>query len=236
MLFISPPFGNWVSLEKATSIRGSFTLEPRPGLVFQILKTLRYSWVHGGWLNRIGLRNKGLHWALQRYGTHEILSIAIMAPNEVPLIQKLLPRNQSIELNISCPNVDHVVSKGLSEFVNPDREWCIVKLSPLAKPGDVDALHTAGFRQFHCCNTLRTPDGALSGPSLIPYTSALVRYIHARYGNDSTIIAGGGVRDMSSTRNYMLAGADHISVSTLMFSPWAFMMFYARWIRSDESK
>jgi hypothetical protein len=28
----------------------------------QILKTLRYSFVHSGWVNKIGLRNKGIDW------------------------------------------------------------------------------------------------------------------------------------------------------------------------------
>ena len=48
MIFIGPPFGNYVKLDNTVSIKGSFTLEPRSGLFMQILKTLRYSFVHGG--------------------------------------------------------------------------------------------------------------------------------------------------------------------------------------------
>ena len=48
MLFISPPFGNYVKLPETKSIKGSFTLEPREGLLMQIMKTLRYSFEHGG--------------------------------------------------------------------------------------------------------------------------------------------------------------------------------------------
>ena len=54
-LFISPPFGNYFFLPYTTPIRGSFTLEPRKGLLKQILKTLRYSWKHKGWVNKINL-------------------------------------------------------------------------------------------------------------------------------------------------------------------------------------
>ena len=43
MLFISPPFGNYLNLPYTTSIKGSFTYEPRSGLFVQILKTFRYS-------------------------------------------------------------------------------------------------------------------------------------------------------------------------------------------------
>ncbi len=60
MLFISPPFGNYISLPYTMSIKGSYTLEPRSGLFQQIFKTFRYSFHHKGWINKIGLRNKGL--------------------------------------------------------------------------------------------------------------------------------------------------------------------------------
>ena len=40
MLFISPPFGNYLSLPKTISITGSFTLQERPGKWKRIFKTL----------------------------------------------------------------------------------------------------------------------------------------------------------------------------------------------------
>ena len=43
MIFISPPFGNYINLSNTIPIRGSFTLEERPGKWSQIFKTLRYS-------------------------------------------------------------------------------------------------------------------------------------------------------------------------------------------------
>ena len=44
MLFISPPFGNYISLDDTISVAGSFTLNPRYGLLGQIIKTLTYSY------------------------------------------------------------------------------------------------------------------------------------------------------------------------------------------------
>ena len=60
MLFISPPFGNYICLPHTKSIKGSYTLKPRDGLILQILKTLRFLFDKNGWINKIGLRNKGL--------------------------------------------------------------------------------------------------------------------------------------------------------------------------------
>ena len=69
MLFIGPPFGNYISLPNTISIKGSFTLEPREGLFMQILKTLRYSYHYKGWVNKIGLRNAGIDYAVASYNS-----------------------------------------------------------------------------------------------------------------------------------------------------------------------
>ena len=60
MLFISPPFGNYLHLPYTNQILGSFTLDYREGLLKQIIYTLRYSYKYNGWINKIGLRNKGI--------------------------------------------------------------------------------------------------------------------------------------------------------------------------------
>ena len=57
MLFINPPFGNYISLPNTISIKGSYTLHHRPGLISQIFKTLHYNKDFNGWINKIGLRN-----------------------------------------------------------------------------------------------------------------------------------------------------------------------------------
>ena len=37
MLFISPPFGNYLNIPQTMSIKGSFTIEERPGLLLLII-------------------------------------------------------------------------------------------------------------------------------------------------------------------------------------------------------
>ncbi len=220
MLFISPPFGNYIHLPNTLSIKGSYTLEPRSGLFQQILKTFRYSFYHKGWVNKIGLRNKGLVYGIKHYNpVHDIISIAILNENEIPKIRDILPEDTNIELNISCPNIDKSLDNNyLSSFINPKRQWCIIKLSPLADIKLVDKYYKQGFRQFHCSNTIPINEGGLSGSSIVPYTSSLLKIIKSTY-NDVEIIAGGGIYDINIYNTYKNLGANHFSISTLFLHP-----------------
>jgi len=226
MLFISPPFGNYLSLDKTTSIKGSFTLLPRQGLVLQILKTLRYSFFYSGWVNKIGLRNKGIDWAVKNHNVQDICSIAICKEDEIDCIKSKIPTNLNIEINISCPNVEkETINKGLQNFLNDKRKWCILKLSPITKFSDIDNYYKMGFRQFHCCNTIPIEEGGLSGKNIKPISIKMISYIKNKY-NDSEIIAGGGIQNIEDIEDYKKAGADHFSVSSLCFNPFLFMKLY----------
>ena len=257
VFFISPPFGNYLSFNNSISIKGSYTLEPRDGLVLQVLKTLRYSFYYEGWINKIGLRNPGLDEGVRRYlknkadgGLEEVVSIAICAREEIPKIIEKIPDDMNIEINVSCPN--HNIFRGdenkndnenecvefsLERFLNKKRKWCIIKLSPLEKLKIIDQYYDMGFRQFHCSNTFpihetlgngeRAYIGGLSGKKLIPYTSGLIDYLSKKEGVE--IIAGGGVRSVEDAEQYKKLGAHHISASTMFFNPFLAGWFYWRY-------
>ena len=247
VLFISPPFGNYLSLPYTTSIKGSFTLYSRSGLFLQILKTLRYDFENNCWRNKIGLRNPGIEYAISRYyvskskntekntNMRHIISIAILNKNEIEKLNDIVPRDCNIELNVSCPNVDDekekdfksLVYKELGIFYDTQRKWCIVKLSPKDTIKQIDVLYEQGFRQFHCSNTYPKDDGSggLSGAILRPYTSKLVKSIKDKYP-DTEIVAGGGIRTYRDINEYEKSGADHFSISTLLFNPFMFYLFY----------
>ncbi len=235
MIFINPPFSNYLSFDKSISIKGSYTLYPRDGLILQILKTLRYSFEYGGWVNKIGLRNPGLDYAIKnaknsKHSIESIISIAILNKKEIPEILKKIPEDMNIELNISCPNAEKkMVSEGLENFINNKRKWCIIKLSPTADIKLVDNYYKLGFRQFHCCNTLPVKEGGLSGKSLIPYSTNLIKNIKNKY-KDTEIIGGGGIYSYNEIEIYKKAGADHYSISTLFFSPLRFYLFYREFL------
>tara|TARA_Y100000992_G_scaffold302275_1_gene275814 strand:+ start:914 stop:1633 length:720 start_codon:yes stop_codon:yes gene_type:complete len=235
MLFISPPFGNYIHLPQTRSIKGSYTLEPRDGLILQILKTLRFSFDKNGWINKIGLRNKGLQYGIDNYNHKtDILSIAILNESEIKPILKMLPETTNIELNVSCPNINKRLNdKGIGQFLNPQREWCIIKLSPTTENETIEKYYSIGFRQFHCCNTLPVQEGGLSGPSLIPYVSNMVKFI-SQYPNTS-IIAGGGIQNMQTLNKYKNLGAEYFSVSSLFFHPIKSAIFFNNYYKNFKN-
>lgn len=234
MLFISPPFGNYLNLPKTTPIKGSFTLEPRPGLIGQIYRTLYFSKEQNGWVNKIGLRNKGIDFAIDKYKNswfpfyrNSVISIAILDETEIDKFVEKIPPEMSLEINVSCPNVGHdLVCKKIGKFLNPERKWCSIKLGPKTTPQEIEQYYNEGFRTFHCSNTLPVKDGGLSGPSLIPYTTNLTKHIIDKYP-DATVISGGGIQNIETAQNYKNMGANHISVSSLCFHPWKFVCFYS---------
>ena len=229
ILFISPPFGNYINLENTKPIRGSFTLNKRPGKWMQILKTLRYNTILGGWVNKIGLRNPGIDYAIKTYKKGEIISIAILDEKEIKPIEENIPKDMDIELNVSCPNTDkHMINKGLKIFLNPKREWCIIKLPPVHFHDDLDRYYKEGFRQFHLSNTLPVKEGGLSGPHLKTYSKRNIIYINKNYPN-CTVIAGGGIRTLKDIADYKNLGAHHFSVSSLCFNPIMFGAFYFKY-------
>ena len=128
----------------------------------------------------------------------------------------------NLEINVSCPNLNKNpidCSEKLSQFINNKREWCIIKLSPQTDIKQIDQYYKSGFRQFHCSNTLPILNkGGLSGISLIPYTSSLINKIKNKYP-DTTLIAGGGIRNLDTMKLYSDKGANHHSISTLCFNP-----------------
>ena len=227
MYFINPPFSNYIQLPHLTPIKGSYTLEPRDGLFFQILKTLRYNFQYGGWVNKIGLRNKGIDYGLKNLKDNEILSIAILDKKEIPMFLKKIPDKTNIEINVSCPNAEKkMVCDGLEKFLNNKRKWCIIKLSPICETDLIDNYYKLGFRQFHCSNTLPLPPkGGLSGKSLIPYNQKLIKYINNKY-NDCKIIGGGGITKFDDIEMYKKFGANHFSFSTVTFCPYLFIKLY----------
>ena len=129
-LFISPPFGNYFNLYNSTSVKGTFTLNPRNGLLKQIFKTLRYSFKNDGWINKIGLRNKGIKWAIKKYkNTNNIISIAILNEADINAFNEIIPKNMNLEINISCPNIEKKLDLfNIKELLNKNRQFCSIKL------------------------------------------------------------------------------------------------------------
>ena len=217
-IFIAAPFGNNVKHPNAISVTGTYTLNPRGNRVLAVLKTLRYRRKLNGWTNRLGLPNPGI--ANAKFKRSEVISIAEIERNEFQTLDKRIPKDQSIELNLSCPNLGKTLPWDyIHNFTKTNREWCIAKLSPLTKPEEIEYLISGGFKQLHFSNTLPIKYGGLSGPSLIPYTMELINIVRERW-EDVEIIAGGGIQSSSTIYDYMAAGANHVSLGSVCFNPF----------------
>ena len=226
MYFISAPFGNYLRFANAISVVGTFTVQPRPGRLKQILKTLRYVKTEAGWSwrNRLGLRNPGLIAGLRSTSFRKILSVAAIDPTDWTSIFSSISKERNIELNVSCPNLDsHNDTTTWQDFdkfaTGMNNEYTIVKIPPNADLKFIDRIIAMGYKCIHASNTLPTEQGGLSGKILMPYTLEIVRYIKLKYPHVE-IIAGGGVTTKQDVETYKLAGADHISLGSVCFTPW----------------
>ena len=223
-LYIAAPFGNYLYFNGVRSVRGSFTIEKRKGLLSQIVKTLRYT--DGAWYNKIGLRNPGIDWGIGKYKRerNDVLSLAAIEPGDWEQLNDIVPSDMDVELNLSCPNIDHFnnYSRGCELFLSGDgRRKVIAKLSPLIKATQVEQLLQQGFTSFHCCNTLPTDKGGMSGKSLRVYVCQTMDFLY-RYcedPNDLDIIAGGGIEDIDDISYYAYHGARSFSLGTVCFNP-----------------
>ncbi len=223
--FISAPFGNYLQFQNAISVTGSWTVKARPGLLWQIIKTLRYVKSEAGfsWRNKIGLRNAGIHEGIKRRRTFDVLSIASIQKWDWINLDSIVNENQSIEVNISCPNLDNhedtSTFPGFDLFPKTKRYWCICKIPPTASNELIDRIVDSGYTQIHASNTLPSDKGGLSGKILVPHTLRIIEYIKTKYPHVS-VIAGGGVTKKWHADYYRDNGADHISLGTVCFTPW----------------
>lgn len=218
-ILIAAPFGNHIRREWASSVGGTFTYKPRPGLWKQVLKTLRP--YQNGWINNIGLRNPGI--GTVTYPTKfDVLSIGAIQQADFNLFLEEIPCINIIELNLSCPNVDvaqisdHLLGEYKKKFYD-----VIVKLPPddIFCRRMVDRAVKAGITTFHCCNTIPTDKGGVSGPLLKLRTIPIIEKIRASHP-DITIIGGGGIYTPDDVKDYYNAGADHYSLATIFLTPW----------------
>ena len=174
----------------------------------------------------MGLPNPGVKVGLERHIRGEVLSIAEIERNDFKKLYNLIPSGMSVELNLSCPNLEGGIKLpwDSAEFFarnTEKRRWCICKVSPTVTPEELEFLITKlGFTQIHASTTLPIQGcGGLSGQTLIPYTLDIIRLIKEEWP-EVTIIAGGGVDNFGAVYEYLNEGADHVSLGSVCFNPF----------------
>jgi len=225
----------------------SVTPEPRQGL-----PTPRMAETPSGMLNAIGLQNPGidawidrdLRW-LQERGVTVIASIAGATPDEFRDVARKLrgqPGIAAIEVNLSCPNVEH---RGLvfacsghdsaAVIAAVRRETDVPVFAKLTAdvtdlPGVARDVVGAGADGLTLINTLLgmaiDPDtgrpelantyGGLSGPAIRPVAVRAIHQVHQAMPH-VPIIGCGGVRDVGDVVQFVRAGATAVAVGTSTF-------------------
>lgn len=222
--------------------------------------TPRVAETPSGMLNAIGLQNPGvdvvlaekLPWLAENFPTLPIIAnVAGFSNDEYAYVSEKIskaPNVKAIELNISCPNVDHG-NHGLLIGQVPELAYAAVKASvehsevPVyvkLTPSVADittvakAVEEAGATGFTMINTLvgmrfdlqsRQPiiangTGGMSGPAVFPVALKLIRQV--AQSTDLPIIGMGGVDSTESAIEMMIAGASAIGVGTANFTdPYA---------------
>jgi len=222
----------------------SLTRAPRKGL-----PTPRMVETPSGMLNAIGLQNPGvdrwleedLPWLVE-HGATTVVSVAGDTVEDfVHVVRRLrgVEGIAAIEVNLSCPNVEH---RGLvfaldpvasSELIRAVRRTAdvpvLAKLS--ADASDVvevaSAVVGAGADGLTLINTilgmaidpvtgraeLANTYGGLSGPAIRPVAVRVVHQVHSAMP-DVPIVGCGGVRSVEDVVQFLRAGATAVAVGT----------------------
>ena len=222
--------------------------------------TPRVAETPAGMLNAIGLQNPGvdvvlaekLPWLAQHYPNLPIIAnVAGFSNEEYAFVAGKISQAsnvKAIELNISCPNVDHG-NGGLLIGQVPDLAYnatkaaveassvpVYVKLTPsVADITEISkAVEAAGATGFTMINTLvgmrfdlksrksilANGTGGMSGPAVFPVALKLIRQV--AQSSSLPIIGMGGVDSAEAAIEMFIAGASAIGVGTANFTdPYA---------------
>lgn len=226
-LVISAPFGNYIQPQGATPTLGTFTLNRRPGRLWAALTRI---WAYpglGGYVNKIGLRNPGIT-ALDNLSVkNKIVSVHGFDNLDWECLLVAIRRYvcDKVELNFSCPNVQDkeinyykVITDAKNHGILEGR--LIIKLPPVDWEAMVNAALSADVFFFHCCNTLPTPQGGMSGRPLKRFSLRVIEALRKRLGPDCRIIGGGGIFTKEDMKDYYRAGSDHVSIASALLNPW----------------
>jgi dihydroorotate dehydrogenase (NAD+) catalytic subunit len=228
----------------------SVTLEPREGL-----PTPRMFETPSGMLNAIGLQNPGIDgWLdkdlpfLQGKNVPIIVSIAGSTTQEFADVASRLRGRvgiAAVEVNLSCPNVEH---RGLvfacepgpsNEVVNAVRRSLpdvpiFAKLTPDVT--DITRIGLtvveAGATGVSAINTtlgmaidpetgrprIANTFGGLSGPAIRPIAVRVVHQLYRTLGPEVPIIGMGGVRSVGDVVEMIRAGASMVAIGTATFA------------------
>lgn len=229
----------------AISVKG-LTLEPREGNEgVRIIETPM------GMINSVGLQNPGVHAFikheipfLRQFDTKIIANINGNTLDEYCEIANILSYEDvdSIELNISCPNVKNgglafgtdplMVREVVSKVRNVCKKHLIVKLSPnvtdikrIAQEAEasgadcislINTLSGMGIDIHKRKTILQRASGGLSGPAIKPVALRMVYEVKSVVA--VPILGMGGISNDTDALEFLITGATAIAIGTANFT------------------
>lgn len=218
---IGAPFGTYISHNKCTSVCGTYTLYKRggwPKRLYRVLTTIRP--IKNGWVNKMGLQNPGIG-SIKTFNPQKIYSIAAIEIADWDGLIDYIPNDISVELNLSCPNIERktvINDRQVTTFLNKF-PIVIFKLSPTNEIyTQIDRLMNLGAKYLHIANSIPTNRGGESGERLKAFSLITIREVRKKYPNVK-IIGGGGIYMTEDIELYKNFGADYFSLATIWFNP-----------------
>jgi dihydroorotate dehydrogenase (NAD+) catalytic subunit len=225
----------------AISVKG-LTLEPREGN-----EGRRIAETPMGMLNSVGLQNPGVHYFvdneipfLRQFGLKIIANINGNTIEDYCLMAEILSSADvdSIELNISCPNVKNgglafgtnpqVVKEVVSRVRAKTQKHLIVKLSPnvtdikeIAKIVEaegadciamINTVSGMAIDIYQRRTVLKRGSGGLSGPAIKPIAVKLINDVYQAV--KIPILGMGGIMSGEDAAEFLLAGATAVAIGT----------------------
>jgi len=223
----------------------SVTLKPQPGNPPQ-----RVAETPSGMLNAIGIPSGGLDVFMsevlpkyEAFDTPVIVSVQAYSPEEAELMAARLteePRVDAIEINLSCPNLEHgsiiaQSAKLTAETVSAARAGTdlplvaklspnvtdVVKIARAAEDGGADALCLINTVRGMAIDIVTRRAllghimGGLSGPAIKPIALHFVWECYEAV--DIPIIGAGGIVRVQDVIEFLLAGARAVQIGTATF-------------------
>nr|WP_162924542.1 dihydroorotate dehydrogenase [Rubrobacter indicoceani] len=206
--------------------------------------TPRIAETYGGMVNSIGLQNPGVEEFMAHLGDYDVgvpLFVSV-AGDTVEEFREIVDRVaadervSAIEMNLSCPNVEH---GGLTFCAGPGsvegvvaaarettKKPLIVKLTFEGVVANAVAAEKAGADAVTAINTIpaltvdvnsrkKLVRGGLSGPAIKPVALRAVYEVAGAV--DVPVVASGGVASGEDVVEFMLAGATAVQVGTASF-------------------
>ena len=239
-------WAGFIRPDELTIISKTLTFEPRKGNLKWWCPWRCVRLAKGGAVNAVGLTNPGYEWWVKNFPAkiRERKIIASIMPGSKEEAEKMVKAINpcpifGMEINVSCPNVDHDASishiKDIVDVVKANSKHPVILKLGYHDPyldickdldGKVDAFDLINTISWDKLYTEPSPlkkynlVGGVSGPPIREFSKEALVRVKAS-GVKTPVISGGGVDSIQEVFARFLGGAGAVTFGTLFLrEPW----------------